>query len=122
MKLCPFDRRPRRWCAPAEARSRRSRRRKPAVLSLEERRLLSINIAIDYSFDTNHFFDSEGKRYLIEQAANILESALGNDHLAATAARGSSSGAASSPDPATGEMQTIANPPAPADTIIIYVG
>src|SRR4051794_32400472 len=77
MKLSPFDRRPRPSCAPAEPRSRRSRRRKPVFLSLEERRLLSIDIAIDYSFDTNHFFDTPEKRDLLQLAANVVASGLG---------------------------------------------
>src|SRR5205823_14898299 len=85
MELPIFEWMSRRRSAPAAPliRTRRSRRRSPTVLALEERRLLSISIVIDYSYDTTRFFDTTDKRNLMQMAANVVASALGNDHLTA---------------------------------------
>src|SRR5689334_9364635 len=117
----------RRWrplCAPTVLNPppRRSRRRVPALQPLEERYLLSINIAFDYSDDTNQFFNTPERRDLIQQAADVVTSALNNDHLTAIAPAGSNTWSASFPNPVTGANQTVDNLAVPADTIIIYVG
>jgi hypothetical protein len=101
---------------------RRSRRRVPTLQPLEQRCLLSINITIDYSYDTNQFFNTPDKRDLIQQAADVVTSALNNDHLTAISPTGSNTWSASFANPATGAIQTVANLAVPADTIIIFVG
>jgi hypothetical protein len=124
MVFAVFERIVRRRCAPAApmVRARRSRRRIPNVLDLEERRLLSITINIIYSLDTNNFFDSPDKRALMEMAAAVVASGLTSDHLSAILPSGNDTWAAQFPNPATGALQTITNLVVPADTIEIFVG
>jgi hypothetical protein len=84
--------------------------------------LLSISLQIDYRYDSTHFFDTPAKRDLMQSAANVVASALSNDHLAAIVPAGSNTWTASFPDPATGANQTVANLTVPADTVILFVG
>src|SRR5437588_12700055 len=105
-----FQRMWRPRCAPTAPgkRARRGRRRAPTFLVLEGRRLPSITINIDYSYDTNHFFDTPGKRYLMQTAADVVASALAGDRLAAIVPSRGDGWTARFPDPATGADQTIA--------------
>ena len=99
MTWSPFDWRPAAASRAGRAEVARSRRRHEiAVPVLEERLLLSINIVIDYSYDTNHFFDTPEKRDLVQQAANVVASGLSGDHLTAIApSAGKTNGRPASP-------------------------
>jgi hypothetical protein len=112
------------WCAPAARRppARRRQRHRPAVLGLEGRRLLSVTINIDYSYDANNFFNTPDKRSLMQAAADVVASGLSSDALSAIVTSGGDTWAARFPNPATGALQSVANLVVPANTIDIYVG
>src|SRR4051812_17481538 len=79
---------------------RRSLRARPAVGLVEARFLPAVSIAIDYSFDSTNFFDTQPKRDLMQLAANTVASAL-NDSLAAIAPGGGNTWTATFPNPST---------------------
>lgn len=89
--------------------------------ALEERRLLAVTLAVDYSFDTNGFFAAPERRAAVERAAEIVSSRLG-DSLAAIVPSGSNTWSLRFTHPGTGNLQSIANPTIPAGVIPIYVG
>src|SRR3954453_18921525 len=102
MTWSPIDWRPWRLCAPVALGARRRRRRLEEIVALDERLLLSVNLIIDYSHDTSHFFDTQEKRDLVQQAANTVALSLSDDHLAGITPVGSNRWTASFPEPATG--------------------
>jgi hypothetical protein len=81
----------------------------------------SVTIAIDYSFDSSHFFDTQAKKDLMQLAADTVAVDL-NDSLAAVTPAGQDTWTADFPNPSTGATQSIPNLVVPANTIIIYVG
>ncbi len=116
----------RRWGrargGPASIRHRKGRNFQPACSFLESRWLLSVNIQIDYSYDTTNFFNTPAKRYLIQLAASELSNALSKDQLSAISPSGNDVWSASFMNPATGATQQVSNLSVPANTIIVYVG
>jgi hypothetical protein len=102
-------------------RPRRPRRWSPSLSGLEARTLPSITIDIDYSFDTNNFFNTQASRNVLQAAANLIQSEL-NDHLLAIQPSGMDTWTAQFLDPSTGVSDSINNLTVPADTIIVYVG
>ena len=92
---------------------------------LEARTLLT-TVLIDYSLDTNNFFDTQAKRDLLQTAADSLANRL-NDHLLAISPGPTGFGFDNTWDaifdhPATGAEQSFTDLMVPADTIIIYAG
>jgi hypothetical protein len=93
----------------------------PALVALETRELLSITISIDYSFDTDSFFNTQAKRDLMQQAASVFSGVL-NDSLTPITPGGIDTWTASFIDPATGSTRSVPNLNVPANTLIVYVG
>lgn len=86
--------------------------------------LSAITIEIDYTYDTNNFFDTTEKRDAIEAVAKFFGDLI-NDNLLEIdqdAFGGGVSWTASFFHPGTGTTQEIPGLVVPADTIIIYAG
>ncbi|GAC1468071.1 MAG: hypothetical protein NVSMB9_10350 [Isosphaeraceae bacterium] len=98
-----------------------SARRRLAFDVMETRLLPAVSIAIDYSYDTVNFFNTQAKRDLMQLAADSISSTLGNS-LTAIVPSGTNTWSESFPDPSTGAIQTLANPTVPANTLVIYAG
>src|SRR5688500_12993485 len=95
---------------------------RPATLEpLEQRTLMSVKIALDYTLDTSGFFASTTRRDAMKLAADTLANRVG-DTLSAVVPSGTNTWSANFGHPATGQTHTIQNPSIPADTIRIYVG
>lgn len=94
-----------------------------APLEMLEERLLpaALTIVIDYSYDTNNFFDTQEKRDLFQLAANTYAARI-VDNLTAITPSGSNTWAAEFTDPATGETVQKANLLVPTDTIVVFAG
>ncbi|MBI1375792.1 MAG: tandem-95 repeat protein, partial [Phycisphaera sp.] len=89
---------------------------------LEPRLLLSITAMIDYSYDTNNFFDTQAKKDLLELAVDMVITRF-EDDLDAITPSGSNHWSAGFFDPATGTYDTYEDDlVVPADTIIIFAG
>ena len=89
---------------------------------LEPRMLLSANLVIDYSFDTQGFFDDAQRRDAIEDVAAEISTRLG-DTLDAIAPTGSNTWQAAFFHPGNGVFGNyVNNPTINADEIIVYVG
>ena len=89
---------------------------------LEARSLPSaLSIVIDYRLDANNFFDTQEKRDLFQQAANLYAARIIDD-LSAITPSGSNSWQAALTHPATGQATTISNLPVATDTIIVFAG
>ncbi len=117
---------------PAETAGTKKRRRTsrdpgPAVFGeLLEVRTLLTTITIDYSLDTNNFFDSQEKMDLLQSAADSLASRL-TDSLAAIEPGPSGFGfdntwTADFNHPGTGSPQSITDLTIAADTLVVYAG
>ncbi|MFO0912639.1 MAG: cadherin domain-containing protein [Pirellulales bacterium] len=120
----------RRWSArrPGKlAATRRSRRRggwTDSIEQLEARRVMAVTIAIDYSYDTNNFFDTQAKRDLLQQAADSIGQYL-NDSLSAIVPGnkpGAGSWSALFTAPGTGLNVSESDLTIPANTILVYAG
>ena len=92
-----------------------------SFVTMEDRLLPTVTIAIDYSFDTNNFFNTQAKKDILQLAASTLGASL-NQTLSPIAAGGSNTWTAQFPNPSTGSTQNIQNLNVPSNTIIIYVG
>lgn len=89
---------------------------------LELRSLPSaLTIMIDYSYDTNNFFDTQEKRDLFQSVANEYAVRIVDD-LAAIKPSGSNTWSAQFTSPSTGQSTSVSNPIVPADTIIVFAG
>lgn len=108
----------------------RSRRRlaehEPAEVvpceTLETRSLPSaLSIVIDYRFDTNNFFDTQEKKDLFQQVANLYAARI-TDNLSAISPSGTNTWQAAFTDPATGQSATVSNLYVGTDTIIVFAG
>lgn len=106
---------------------RRSRRgRSPAAASnvveqCEDRVLLTLDIVIDYTYDSNNFFTPQSRRDVIEEVAAIYEARI-TDDLTAITPGGVNSWTAIFNDPSTGSSVSLGNPAIPANKVIVYVG
>lgn len=90
--------------------------------SLEARSLPSaLSIIIDYSHDTNNFFDTQEKRDLFQQVADTYAARI-TDTLTAIAPSGSNSWAAEFTDPSSGQTVQVPNLYVGSDTIIVFAG
>jgi len=85
--------------------------------------LSAITIKIDYSYDTNNFFDTQAKKSAIEGVAKFFGDLIIDNLLRIDAAEFPGFSWMARPfHPATGELLSIANLIVPEDTIIVYVG
>lgn len=101
--------------------SRPLQRPRPGVEPLEVRRLLALVVQIDYSLDTNNFFDTPEKRAIFQAAADQSVSRFG-DTLDAIVPSGSNTWKAVLDHPATGGTVEIPNLTIPANTLRVYAG
>ena len=88
---------------------------------LESRELLTINVVIDYSLDTNNFFNTQEKKDLLQTAADAIGSRL-TDTLSAITPSGSNTWTAIFEHPATGADHSVNNRSIAANTVIVYAG
>ena len=91
------------------------------VETMETRVLLSVAVAVDYSYDADNFFNSQAKKDLMQAAANAFAAQL-NDNLTAITPSGFNTWSAQFPDPATGTIRSVSNLSVPAGALILYVG
>ena len=99
-------------------------RRRTRLLSLEPlepRAMLSITATIDYTYDTNNFFDTSAKKDLLQLAADTIVGHL-QDDLSAITPSGSNTWSQSFFHPGTGSTQLVSNPSIAANEIVIYAG
>src|SRR5262245_18612944 len=93
-----FLRRPQRRCGSLRERPLRSRIVsvfcRPGTQLLESRRMMAVTIAIDYSYDSHQFFDTQAKKDLLQLAADSIAKNF-NDNLAAIVPTGRNSWSAS---------------------------
>ncbi|MDG2123056.1 MAG: hypothetical protein P8J87_05120 [Verrucomicrobiales bacterium] len=81
----------------------------------------AITIELDYSLDTNGFFDQQERRDALEAATDFYAGVI-SDSLAEIKPFGANSWELRFNHPGTGDPTTVVNPTLPADTIRIYVG
>lgn len=110
-----------RW---SRARCSRRRDHQPhsgASEELEVRTLPAITIAIDYSRDTQGFFNQQARRDELQRAADSLASAL-QDDLSAISPGGGNNWTATFTHPGNGGTASVSNLSVPADTLILFAG
>lgn len=88
---------------------------------LEPRRLLSITLQLDYTYDTQGFFSDPARKAALEYAAQQVGSLL-NDTFSAVSASGANTFSINFTNPGTGNPVTVNNPTIPANTIVLYAG
>ena len=91
------------------------------VECLESRVLPAISVLIDFSLDTNNFFADQGRRDLLQSAADAIGSRL-TDSLTAISPSGSNSWTAIFDHPGTGEEHEINNRAIAANTVLVFAG
>jgi len=116
----PMDLQPRRMRTPACARVARESA-KLRLEQLEDREVPALNILLDYSFDTNGFFNDPSRRAVLQQAVNEVAARV-DQSLGAIAPTAANTWTATFYNPATGYMQSVSNPTIPANTLLVYVG
>lgn len=114
------------WSPAARGRSQHRMQRATYEIvpceSLEARSLPSaLSIVIDYSHDTNNFFDTQEKRDLFQQVADTYAARI-TDNLTAIAPSGSNSWQAEFTDPSSGQTVQVQNLYVGTDTIIVFAG
>jgi hypothetical protein len=81
----------------------------------------TVHVTIDYSLDANHFFDTQQKRELLQQAADSVVKWF-RDELLSIVPGGGDTWDAVLDDPATGQERTIANPSIAANEVLLFAG
>ena len=89
---------------------------------LEDRLLLTFDIHFDYTYDTNGFFDVQGRRDVMEEAARIYEQRITDDLTAIDPSAASNNWTAIFGNPTTGGEVRLSNLDVAADRIIVFVG
>ena len=80
------------------------------------------SVVVDYSFDTQGFFDDTARRDALEDVAATISESL-NDTLSAIVPTGSNTWSQSFFHPGTGDFGSfVSNPTVNADEIVVYVG
>ena len=103
------------------ARRVSSQKRSSALEELEARTLPAITIAIDYTQDSEGFFNEQDRRDALQAAADMIAFAL-RDDLAAIIPSGQNNWTAFFSHPGNGGDSSISNLVVPADTLILFVG
>lgn len=88
---------------------------------LEPRRLLAVDVVVDYSYDANDFFDTPLKRALLEQAADTVARWFTDELLPINPSNGNT-WEVTFDDPATGARRTVHNPTIGANQVVLYAG
>jgi hypothetical protein len=81
----------------------------------------AVTIQLDYSYDTNNFFNTQLKKDLMQAAADTIAVRL-TDPLTAIVPGGVNTWTEKFYSPADGSVVSIQNPTIPANTLIVYVG
>ena len=81
----------------------------------------TVEVVVDYSLDTNDFFDTQSKRDLLQQAADSVVEWF-RDELLAIAPSGGDTWDAVLDHPGTGQQHTIANPSIGANQVLLFAG
>ena len=102
-------------------RRRGPNRHRPGFDAMEDRRLPSVTIQLDYSRDVGGFFAEDSRRDALQRAADTLSALLG-DSLSAVVPSGSDHWSASFLDPGDGTVHSVADLVVPADTLRIFAG
>ena len=92
----------------------------PTLLAIQASPALIIEI--DYSYDTNQFFDTVEKREAMQAVADFFGGLIQDRLLAIDPAEFGFSWDARFTHPSTGEVVTLPDLVVPADTLIVYVG
>ena len=82
----------------------------------------ALEIRIDYTYDTNNFFNTQEKRDAMEAVADFYGNMIQDNLLRIDQSEFSASWTASFFHPSTGALQTIPGLVVPEDVIIVYVG
>lgn len=101
--------------------SQRRTSRSMGCESLETRILPAITVAIDYSLDSNGFFDLQERRDELQRAADTLSSRM-QDNLSAITPGGGNSWTAQVSHPGNDTTRNFSNLNVPADTLIFFAG
>ena len=80
-----------------------------------------LKVTVDYTYDTNNFFDTQEKRDLIQAAADSIVGQFGDD-LAAITPGGANSWTATFSNPATGQQEEIVDLAVEENELIVFVG
>ncbi|MDB5389405.1 MAG: Calx-beta protein [Planctomycetaceae bacterium] len=92
------------------------------IESLEARQVpTALTIQIDYSYDTNQFFDTQAKKDLLQSVADMYSARITDDLLAINPS-GNNTWNALFTNPATGTQTSVHNLVVPTDTIVLYAG
>ncbi|MGY8733937.1 MAG: matrixin family metalloprotease, partial [Pirellulales bacterium] len=110
------------------SRQRTTRRKRRLFLHglehLEPRIVLAadgLSIVLDYSLDTNNFFNDQTRKDTLERAATVLESRI-NDELTAITPSGGNNWDATFTHPGTGASHQLTNLTIPLGSLVIFVG
>ncbi len=93
----------------------------PVTVQFDSAQQSSLTVTIDYSLDTNDFFDTQAKRDLIQSAADDIANRF-SDTLDAIQPSGNNTWAATFTHPGTGQSHQVNNLSIAANEIIIYAG
>jgi hypothetical protein len=102
-------------------RSIRTRRPVLRLEELEAREVPALLIQVDYTYDSGFFANNPEARATMERVASELGNSI-SANLAAIAPSGGNTWTATFHNPATGALQSLANPSVGANTVRLYVG
>ncbi len=91
------------------------------ILGLSATQADAITLQLDYSYDSNNFFDTALKRTVMNSAASYFGSRI-NDSLGAIQSAGGDSFTAGFFDPGTGLLTRLNGYNVAADTLVVFVG
>lgn len=99
----------------------RHRRRALLAESLEPRWAPAVSITLDYTYDTNDFFNTQAKKDLLQFVANDVARTLG-DQLSAINPTGTNTWSANFTHPGTGNTVTLNNRSIGTGEIVVFAG
>jgi hypothetical protein len=88
---------------------------------LEAREVPAVAVQLDYSFDSNGFFNDPSRRAILQQAVNDVAANL-NANLPGILPGGGNTWSETFYNPANGQQVSIPNPIVGGNTLVIYVG
>lgn len=92
-----------------------------AAEQLETRLAPAVAITLDYTYDTNNFFDTQAKKDLLRLVANDVAASL-DDPLLAISPSGSNTWKSRFTHPGTGANTSITNPSIGSNEIVVFAG
>ena len=94
--------------------------RESMIEPLESRTLFTLSVQVDYSLDSNHFFDDPNRRAILQAAFNTAVAYA--DTLDAIQPSGSNTWKVVLDDPSGGANVELDNLTIPANTLLVFVG